>query len=120
LPAVELFASIGRPVAQNVTASVRGVEGGRIAPEPAKEVFSSTPLVIFGDSPAAKELELALAWQGEAGAEERNLGIALETNPVAETLRLLQGSRIISDFESRLVPASDQETKRGLSRVDLA
>jgi len=118
LPAVELFASIGRPVAQNVTASVRGVEGARIAPEPAKEVFSSTPLVIFGNSPAAKELELALAWQGEAGAEERNLGIALEPNPIAETLRLLQGSRIISDFDSRLVPASDQETKRELSRVE--
>jgi len=43
LPAVELFASIGRPVAQNVTASVRGVEGARITPEPAKEVFRGTP-----------------------------------------------------------------------------
>jgi Ca-activated chloride channel family protein len=118
LPAAELFASIGRPVARSVKASVRGVEGARIAPEPAKEVFSGTPLVIFGDSPAAKELELALAWQGEAGTEERNLGIALETNPIAETLRLLQGSRIISDFESRLARASDPETKRELSRVE--
>src|SRR6516225_2823124 len=35
LPAVELFASIGRPVAKNVTANVRGIEGARIAPEPA-------------------------------------------------------------------------------------
>ncbi|HEX8894942.1 MAG TPA: VWA domain-containing protein, partial [Terriglobales bacterium] len=118
LPAVELFASIGRPVAQNVTTSVRGVEGARIAPEPAKEVFSGTPLVIFGDSPAATELELALEWHGEAGVEGRNLGIALETNPIAETLRLLQGSRIISGLESRLAPASDQETKRELSRVE--
>jgi Ca-activated chloride channel family protein len=118
LPAVELFASIGRQVAKNVTATVRGIEGARIAPEPAKEVFSGTPLVIFGDSPAAKELELMLEWQTEAGAEKRLLGIPLKGDPVAETLRLLQGSRIISDFESRLVPASDPETKRELSRVE--
>jgi hypothetical protein len=64
LPAVELFASIGRPVAQAVTASVRGVEGSRIAPEPAKQVFSGTPFVFFGDSPAAKDLSLTLEWQG--------------------------------------------------------
>jgi Ca-activated chloride channel family protein len=116
LAAVELFASIGRPVAQNV--SVRGMEGARIAPETAKQVFSGTPLVIFGDSPAAKELELALTWQADARADERTLSIPFETDPIAETLRLLQGSRIISNFESRLVPASDPETKRELSRVE--
>ena len=118
LPAVELFASIGRPVAQKVTASVRGVDGSRIAPEPAKQVFSGTPLVILGDSPAAKELQLTLEWQAEAGADQRHLSISLEPDPIAETLRLLQGSRIISDFESRLVPASDPETKRELLRVE--
>jgi hypothetical protein len=118
LPAVELFASIGRPVAQNVTVSVRGIEGARIAPEPARAVFSGTPLVIFGDSPANKELELKLEWQGATAAEERIFKIPLETDPIAETLRLLEGARIISDFESRLGPASDPETKRELSRVE--
>jgi Ca-activated chloride channel family protein len=118
VPAVELFASIGRPVARNVTVSVRGIEGARIAPEPAKTVFSGTPLVIFGDSPSAKELELNLEWQGETAAGERMFNIPLKTNPIAETLRLLEGARIISDFESRLVPASDPETKRELSRVE--
>ena len=118
LPAVELFASIGRPVAGNLTASVRGVEGARIAPEPPKEVFSGTPLVIFGDSPATKELALEFAWQAEAGANQRTFGVALENNPIAETLRLLQGSRIISDLEGRLAPASDAEKKRELSRVE--
>ena len=118
LPAVELFASIGRPVALNVTVSVRGIEGARIALEPAKAVFSRTPLVIFGDSPATKELELKLEWQGATAAEERIVNIPLETDPIAETLRLLEGARIISDFESRLVPASDPGTKRELSRVE--
>jgi uncharacterized protein YegL len=118
LPAVELFASIGLPVAQNVTVTVWGIEGSRIAPEPAKEVFSGTPLVIFGDSPAAKELELALGWQAEAATDERAFNIPLETDPVAETLRLLQGSRIISDFESRLAPAAEAEKRRELARVE--
>jgi hypothetical protein len=92
LPAVELFASIGRPVAQNVTVSVGGIEGARIAPEPAKEVFSGTPLVIFGDSPSTKELELKLEWQGGTPADERTFNIPVETDPIAETLRLLQGA----------------------------
>ena len=118
LPAVELFASIGWPVARNVTASVRGIEGGRIAPEPAKQVFAGTPLAIFGHFPAAKEVELALEWRCEAGTDHRTLSIGLETKPIAETLRLLQGSRIISDFESRRVPASDPQTERQLSRVE--
>jgi hypothetical protein len=118
LPAVELFASIGRPVAQNVTVNVAGIEGARIAPEPTKEVFSGTPLVIFGDSPSTKELELKLEWQGGTPADKRTFNIPVETDPIAETLRLLQGARIISDFESRLVPASDPETKLELSRVE--
>src|SRR5215469_1925237 len=118
LPAVELFASIGRPVAENVTVSVGGIEGARSAPEPAKEVFSGTPLVIFGDSPSTKELELKLEWQGGTPADERTFNIPFATDPVAETLRLLQGARIISDCESRLVPASNPETKRELSRVE--
>lgn len=118
LPAVELFASIGRPVAQNVTVRVGGIEGARVAPEPAKEVFSGTPLVIFGDAPSPKELELKLEWQGGTPADERTFNVPLATDPIAETLRLLQGARIISDFESRLVPASNPETKRELSRVE--
>jgi Ca-activated chloride channel family protein len=118
LPAVELFASIGRPVAQNVTVSVRGIEGARIAPEPAQAVFSRTPLVIFGDSPATKELELKLEWRQGPVAEERIFTIHLDMDPIAETIRLLEGARIISDFESRLVPASDPETKREISRVE--
>jgi len=118
LPAVELFASIGGPVAQNVTVNVGDIEGARIAPEPAKEVFSGTPLVIFGDSPSTRELVLKLEWQGGTPADERRFNIPLETDPIAETLRLLQGARIIGDFESRLVPASDAETKRELSRVE--
>jgi len=118
LPAVDLFASIGRPVAQNVSVVVGGIEGARIAPEPAKHVFSSTPLVIFGDSPPTKELELKIAWQGGTPAGERTFNIPLETDPIAETLRLLQGARIISEFESRLAPASGPETKREFSRVE--
>ena len=124
LPAVELFASIGRPVAKNVTANVRGIEGARIAPEPAKEVFSDTPLVIFGDSPATKKLELVLAWQAEAAPNERTFNIPLEVDSIAETLRLLQGSRIISDFESRLAPVQTDHTRQqtlllALERVQL-
>ena len=106
LPAIELFGSIGRPVARNVSATVRGIDGSRIAPEPAKLVFTGTPLVVFGDTPIGGELELALEWQGEANHARAVKG-PLEHTSLADTLKLFQGSRLISDVESRCVPTTD-------------
>ena len=116
LPAIELFGSIGRPVARNVSATVRGIDGSRIAPEPAKLVFTGTPLVVFGDTPVGGDLELALEWQNEAN-NARAVKVPLEHTSLADTLKLFQGSRLISDVESRCVPSTDPAKKRELFRL---
>jgi Ca-activated chloride channel family protein len=116
LPAIELFGSIGRPVARIVSATLRGIEGARIAPESAKQVFVGTPLVVFGDTPVGGDLELALEWQNEAN-NARAVKVPLEPTSLADTLKLFQGSRLISDVESRCIPTTDPAKKRELIRL---
>jgi Ca-activated chloride channel homolog len=110
LPAVELFAAVGRPVAEEIRVSLRSaepsgqpVDGARIAPEPCRSVFSGTPLLVMGEIPTAREAQLQIAWQDD----QKHLRFPLHfaPSPLADTLRLLQGSRIIADLESRYLPA---------------
>jgi Ca-activated chloride channel family protein len=106
MAAVDLFASIGRPVASGLKAS-EGVE-----PEPAGAVFAGTPVVLFGESQGAVQLD----WDGGGHLDIPIPGGGAET---AETVRLLRGSRIITDWESRYPKeeANAALEKRKQSRV---
>jgi len=99
--ALELFASVGRPVATDVTVESEGLGDARIEPKPAGQVFSGTPLVIFGSTQGAAQGALRVRWQN--GGERRALEVPVEIGPnsMGETLRLIRGARLISDWESR-------------------
>lgn len=118
LPAVELFASIGRPVAQGVTVTVDGARESKISPEPSHLVFSGTPLLVFGEFQGEEKVRLSLGWQGAEQKAHLELPIPRSATSLASTLKLLQGARIISDFESRYQPAErhDAATRREASR----
>ena len=103
LPAVELFAAVGRPVAEGIRASVDGADGWRVAPEPARFVHQGTPLLVMGETSSAVDAPLRIHWQD--GRKHLTFPLSFAANPLADTLKLLQGSRIISDLESRLLPA---------------
>jgi Ca-activated chloride channel family protein len=103
LGAVELFASIGRPLGSGLEAKIEGFgDGARIAPDLAGFVFGGTPIVVFGETDGAGEGRLALEW--EAGKKKKTLAVPLRIGAGGdgETLRLLQGVRLITDMESRL------------------
>ena len=86
LAAVELFASIGRPVATGLKA------GANIQPEPASQVISGTPVLLFGEGES-----IELSWDGG----RLMLPVEFGDGDIAETVWLLQGSRLITDWESR-------------------
>jgi Ca-activated chloride channel family protein len=86
LPAVDLFASIGRPVAV-------GLKADRVQPEPPPAVFAGTPVLLFGEGEGPVELK----WDGG----QMTLPVAFDSGDVGETVWLLQGSRLITDWESR-------------------
>jgi len=93
LSAVDLFASMSRPVASGLQASPE------VQPEPAKFVFAGTPVLLLGDT---ANPTVDLTWDGG----RTSLTLPAGDREMGETVRLLRGSRLITDWESRY-PASD-------------
>ncbi len=92
LSAVDLFASIGCPVATGLKTGVN------IQPAPTPDVFHGTPILLFGEGDGPVEL----TWDGG----RLNVPVtvndeAFSTNSISETVWLLQGARLITDWESR-------------------
>lgn len=102
LPAVELFASIGRPLGKDVAVTVEGASKLKIAPEPSRFVFSGTPLLVYGEFLPVEDARLSVQWLGAEGKSHFEFPIRLSETSWGGTLKLLQGACIISDFESRL------------------
>jgi Ca-activated chloride channel family protein len=97
--AVDLFASIGRPVAVDVHAT-----GAKFGSEPAGAVFAGTPWIAFGEAAGA---EVQVTWPGGSFAESVSTG--QQQPEVGDTLRLLDGARRIADLESRMAPGAEKE-----------
>jgi Ca-activated chloride channel family protein len=121
LAAVELFASIGRPLATDIEAKVDGFEDGSVAPAPPRFVFAGTPLLLFGETSGQGEGRLKVEWS-ERG-EKRGIEIPLAVRPggEGETLRLLQGARLINKLEAQLGPAEGpgrRTERRGLNMLE--
>ena len=102
LPVLELFAAVGRPVAKQLVAKVAGDLEARISPEPCAYVFSGTPLLVMGECGQRETVELRIGWQGARQDEDLKFTIPTSNAELGGTLKLLQGSRILSDLESRI------------------
>lgn len=102
LTAVDLFAAIGRPLASNLEAKVVGFEDGNISPAPPKHVFAGTPLLLFGETPGRGEGGLHLQWAEHDRPKVLDLPLAIQGGGEGETLRLLQGARLITDLEGQM------------------
>jgi Ca-activated chloride channel family protein len=109
LSVVDLFAFVGRPVVSGLKA------GANIQPEPPSFVFSGTPVLLFGEVGETAENQIELTWQGGG----LRLPVRLSESDIGETVGLLQGSRLITDWESRYPSAEAWATleKRKQSRV---
>jgi len=107
LTAVDLFASVSRPIASGL--KVRG----NVEPEPPSSVFAGTPVLLFGEAEDGSGIDLA--WDGGS----LTLPIHFATSETGDAVWLLQGARLIADWESRYpaVEASAPLEKREQSRV---
>jgi Mg-chelatase subunit ChlD len=112
LGAVDLFASIGRPLASELEAHIEGAEGGRIAPNPPPAVFAGSPVILFGDTGKAGKSHLIIKWE-KPQPGKLELPIDAPDSGLGETLRLLQGSRLITDLDSRYL---GETAERALDR----
>ena len=119
LPAVDLFASIGRPIATNVQIKTENLPEATILPEPQSMVFSGNPLVVYGETSGESEGQLNLEW--ETGNEKRTMvqPVIIRKNSIGETIRLLRGAKLITDAESCIVgsPSQGEARKREDDRL---
>jgi len=102
IAAVELFSSAGRPLASDLRVEPKGLPRAGILPSPPGAVFQDNPLVVFGATQGEGEGSLEISWH--AGQDSKTLSIPIhvgEDGP-AGMLRLLQGSRIVTDLETQL------------------
>jgi hypothetical protein len=104
LAAVDLFASIGRPVAVDLR-----IDGAEFAIDPPTAVFAGTPLVAFGE--AAPGASVALRWRGGS----MSMVVPQPQSELAENVRLLDGARRIVDIESRMTDAQSRESESALA-----
>ena len=121
LPSVDLFASIGRPVASRLKAHAEGIPGSSVAPEPPAAVFAGTPVVIFGETGEAGQGRLVVEWDAARPGEKREkIELPLEVSPgeLVETVRLLHGSRLLTDLESEYSSERGAAARRQQKRLD--
>jgi Ca-activated chloride channel homolog len=109
LSAVELFASMGRPVASGLKAS-RNVQ-----PDPPHAVFAGAPVLLYGEMDSDSGDRIEIAWDGG----RMDLDVPSGDAETGEVVRLLRGSRLITDWESRYPSAEAVAPleKRQQSRV---
>jgi Ca-activated chloride channel homolog len=95
LPAVDLFASMGLPVASGLKTT------GNVQPEPPSVVFAGNPVLLFGETTETSQT-LDLTWDGG----RMKITVPMGDAQTGQTVRLLQGSRLITDWESRYPPGA--------------
>jgi Ca-activated chloride channel family protein len=119
--AVELFASIGRPLASDIGAKVDGFEDGSVSPEPPKHIFAGTPLLLFGETSGQGEGRLRIEWAEHGKRRELDLPLAVRPGGEGETIRLLQGARLITSLEAQMGAQEGpgrRAEKRGLKMLE--
>ncbi|HXG33157.1 MAG TPA: VIT and VWA domain-containing protein [Bryobacteraceae bacterium] len=110
--ALELFASISRPVAEGLRVRCEGLKV-HLEPEPPRAVFAGNPVIVWGEMQATGSGRLAVTWNG--GATE--LALEILDDALGETLRLLRGARLITDYDCR-IGSNPREQRRLEDKIE--
>ncbi len=116
--ALELFSAVGVPVARDIAVSVRNIEEGCIEPAPSRFVFAGTPLCLYGSCKTKGEGVLEIKWINEEGAEIlREIPLPIAEDPLGDTIKLIQGARLITDHEALYFERHKDTAKSDLRRL---
>ena len=107
---LRLFDGLGKPVAENITCTTRGLGDAILSLEPQTMVWEGTPLMIFGSYTDTEKGVLHCEWEGGTLVMPMNS----IPNKEGETLKLIQGARLITDLETEIDP--DAESSRTAKR----
>lgn len=93
--ALRLFASLGNRIAGKVRYTVKGIKQAVLSPTPASTVFEGAATVLFGACGPKGAGEIECAWEGGAAT----IPLAIVKDGLGESLKLIQGSRLMTDLE---------------------
>ncbi|HRZ57035.1 MAG TPA: VWA domain-containing protein, partial [Candidatus Paceibacterota bacterium] len=98
--ALDLFAAIGAPVASDVQVDFGELPGGRGILKTVSSVYAGHPLVVMGETSGEARGSLRVTWNSGGSAGELRVDLQPSRDCEAETVRLLQGARLITELES--------------------
>ncbi|GBD36588.1 hypothetical protein HRbin36_01713 [bacterium HR36] len=123
--AVEMFAAIGTPVASQLRLENQHPDAARLVTPIPQQVFAGSPLLLLIEAEKPGEARLGLVWENGQGKQHYELTLPNEASADAETVRLIQGARQITDLEAQCeeVPGSpisshDRRDKRILKALE--
>lgn len=102
LAVLELFANLGKALAEGLEAELLNGAGCRLVSPPPPRVFSGTPLVLHVEADGPTCATLTLRWHAEGRLRTKQIPLNLVANPEAAAVQLLQGARLITEMESTM------------------
>jgi Ca-activated chloride channel family protein len=119
---LEVFSGIGSPVATGLTCKWQRSAPVSVAPEIPGVVYGGSPLVVMGSFEGPEEGVLRLSWDRGTDRVTLDLALTVASGPLGETLRVIQGARLITDAESRMAHENEspEEARNGADLTNKA
>ena len=105
MTALELFAGSGSVVAQELVCSAEGLPGAALSPVPPQQVYGGTPVLLLGRCDGEGHGRLRAGWKSGDKPCGREWPLRVEKSALGDTLKLIQGARLISDAEASITEA---------------
>jgi len=121
MAALKLFTAIGSPAADEVSVHLDGLADASIAPVPQATVFSGHPLLVMG-SCAKGRGSVVVEWIQDKETKKITLPLKVDEGSLGSTLRLLRGSRLITDLEAGFESATpdSKSARKEVQRMEKA
>jgi Ca-activated chloride channel family protein len=119
MAALAVFAAIGTPVAINPQCKISNSDEMTIEPPLPEVVFSGSPLVIMGSCDKNNGKKLTISWKD--ASQPLSIELTSSVATLGETLRLVQGARLITDVDSQYLACNEIDgavQKRTQGRIE--
>lgn len=117
---IKAFTAIGVPLAEALCCEAKGLNGFKVEPALPEFVYSGHPVLVMGSWTGQTMGEICLSWKHAGKDCESLLTVHPQEGTLGETLKLLQGARLISDAESSVTENAESRAagKRQAGRKD--
>ncbi len=114
IAALKLFSAIKSPIAEGIYVKLDGLDA-RIEPQPASTIYADVPLLVYGKTMSGGTGDLIVSW--EKGKKLVRVPVNIDETGCFDQLRLIHGSRIITDIDSKITVETNSRQEDRLERL---